>query len=199
MRYRGMGGLLVAMVLAACSPAPPPAPASAAEDPSYAAGQQQWRVARYQDLTRPDGWTALVGLHWLQNRSHFVGSGATNGIRGGGAGQAGPAAPRRQPMVVHSRSRYGRQPWGKPVRGRIRIDTDKDPQPTLLAFDGGKGQLSIIRRGPRDALRVKHADAPARRGFAGLEYWPGGPDWQVQARFIAHPPARPCRSSISLA
>ena len=88
---------------------------------------------------------------------------------------------------------------GKPVRGRIRIDTDKDPQPTLLAFDGGKGQLSIIRRGPRDALRVKHADAPARRGFAGLEYWPGGPDWQVQARFIAHPPARPCRSSISLA
>jgi hypothetical protein len=38
-------------------------------------------VARYQDLTRPDGWTALVGLHWLQNKSHFVGSGATSGIR----------------------------------------------------------------------------------------------------------------------
>ncbi|KAG1089702.1 hypothetical protein G6F40_013261 [Rhizopus arrhizus] len=48
----------------------------------------------------------------------------------------------------------------------------------------------IIRRGPRDALRVKHADAPARRDFAGLEYWPGGPDWQVQARFIAHPPGK---------
>jgi uncharacterized protein (DUF1684 family) len=45
-------------------------------------------------------------------------------------------------------------------------------------------------RGPRDALRVKHADAPARRDFAGLQYWPGGVDWQVQARFIAHPPGK---------
>ncbi|KAG0925388.1 hypothetical protein G6F31_018751 [Rhizopus arrhizus] len=93
---------------------------------------------------------------------------------GGRPGQAGPAAPHE----------------GQPVRGRIRVDTDKDAQPTLLSFDAGKGQLSIIRRGPRDALRVKHADAPARRDFAGLEYWPGGPDWQVQARFIAHPPGK---------
>ncbi|MCR1807797.1 hypothetical protein NTC87_21645, partial [Stenotrophomonas geniculata] len=66
MRYRGVGGLLAALVLVACSPATPPAP-KVTEDPAYAATQQQWRVARYQDLTRPDGWTALVGLHWLQN------------------------------------------------------------------------------------------------------------------------------------
>ncbi len=173
MRYRGMAGLLAAVVLAACSPATPPVP-TAAEDPAYAAAQQQWRVARYQDLTRPDGWTALVGLHWLQNKSHFVGSGATNGIRL-------TVGPDKLGLL----RREGTQWWftpeagvdvshdGLPVRGRIRVDTDKDAQPTLLAFDGGKGQLSIIRRGPRDALRVKHADAPARRDFAGLQYWPG--------------------------
>ena len=190
MRYRGMAGLLAAVVLAACSPATPPVP-TAAEDPAYAAAQQQWRVARYQDLTRPDGWTALVGLHWLQNKSHFVGSGATNGIRL-------TVGPDKLGLL----RREGTQWWftpeagvdvshdGLPVRGRIRVDTDKDAQPTLLAFDGGKGQLSIIRRGPRDALRVKHADAPARRDFAGLQYWPGGVDWQVQARFIAHPPGK---------
>ena len=77
MRYRGMAGLLAAVVLAACSPATPPVP-TAAEDPAYAAAQQ-WRVARYQDPARwLDG---AGGLHWLQNKSHFVGSGATNGIR----------------------------------------------------------------------------------------------------------------------
>ncbi|CAM4118685.1 DUF1684 domain-containing protein [Stenotrophomonas pavanii] len=190
MRYRGMAGLLAAWMLAACSPAPPAAPA-VTEDPAYAAAQQQWRVARYQDLTRPDGWTALVGLHWLQNTSHFVGSGATNGIRLA-------VGPDKLGLL----RREGTQWWftpetgvdvsheGQPVRGRIRVDTDKDAQPTLLAFDGGKGQLSIIRRGPRDALRVKHADAAARRDFAGLQYWPGGADWQVQARFIAHPPGK---------
>ena len=191
MRYRGMGGLLAALMLAACSPAPPPPSAVAAEDPAFAAQQQQWRVQRYQELTRPDGWTALVGLHWLPNRAHFIGSGAGSGLRLA----VGPAK-------LGLLRREGEQWWftpeagtdvtlaGQPVHGRVRMDTDKDAQPTLLAFDGGKGQLSLIRRGPRDALRVKHADAPARRDFAGLTYWPGGPAWQVQARFIAHPPGK---------
>jgi uncharacterized protein (DUF1684 family) len=39
-------------------------------------------------------------------------------------------------------------------------------------------------------LRVKHADAPARTGFHGLQYWPGGPDWVVDARYVANPPGR---------
>lgn len=187
MRYWGAGGLLVVLALAACSPAPAPAPVQA-EDTAFAAQQQQWRVQRYQDLVRPDGWTALVGLHWLQNKSHFIGSGATSGIRlAVGPGKLGLLrregsqwwfTPEAGTDVTHE---------GQPVRGRIRMDTDKDAQPTLLAFDGGKGQLSLIRRGPRDALRVKHADAAARRDFAGLQYWPGGTQWQVPARFIAHP------------
>ncbi len=187
MRHRGVGGLLVAVLLAACSPAPAPVPV-VKEDPAFAAGQQQWRVQRYEDLTRPDGWTALVGLHWLRYKSHFIGSGASSGIRLA-------VGPDKLGLL----RREGDQWWfspeagvdvsldGQPVRGRVRMNTDKDPAPTVLTFDGGKGQLSIIRRGPRDALRVKHADADARRDFAGIQYWPGGPDWQVQAHFIAHP------------
>ena len=187
MRHRGVGGLLVALLLAACSPSPQPV-VVAKEDPAFAAAQQQWRVLRYEDLTRADGWTALVGLHWLQYKSHFIGSGASSGIRLA-------VGPDKLGLL----RREGDQWWfspeagvdvsldGQPVRGRVRMNTDKDPQPTVLAFDGGKGQLSIIRRGPRDALRVKHADAAARRDFAGIQYWPGGPDWQVQAHFIAHP------------
>jgi len=179
--------MLVAVLLAACSPGPAPLPV-VKEDPAFAAGQQQWRVQRYEDLTRPDGWTALVGLHWLQSKSHFIGSGASSGIRLA-------VGPHKMGLL----RREGDQWWfspeagvevsldGQTVRGRVRMNTDKDPAPTVLTFDGGKGQLSIIRRGPRDALRVKHADADARRDFAGIQYWPGGPDWQVQAHFIAHP------------
>ncbi len=179
--------MLVAVLLAACSPGPAPLPV-VKEDPAFAAGQQQWRVQRYEDLTRSDGWTALVGLHWLQYKSHFIGSGASSGIRLA-------VGPHKMGLL----RREGDQWWfspeagveisldGQTVRGRVRMNTDKDPAPTVLTFDGGKGQLSIIRRGPRDALRVKHADADARRDFAGIQYWPGGPDWQVQAHFIAHP------------
>ena len=53
-------------------------------------------------------------------------------------------------------------------------------------FDGGKGLATVIERGGRLALRVKHADAESRLQFTGLEYWPGGRDWQVAARFVPH-------------
>ena len=166
MRYRGMAGLLAAWMLAACSPAPPPAPA-VTEDPAYAAAQQ-WRVARYQDLTRPDGWTALVGLHWLQNTSHFVGSGATNGIRLA-------VGPDKLGLL----RREGTQWWftpetgvdvsheGQPVRGRIRVDTDKDAQPTLLAFDGGRASSAssvagrVMRCGSSTPMRRRAVILPA--------------------------------------
>ena len=32
--------------------------------------------------------------------------------------------------------------------------------------------------------------APTVLDFAGLQFWPGGPDWSVDARFIAHPPGK---------
>ena len=73
---------------------------------------------------------------------------------------------------------------GKPLTGKIRFQSDVDPQPTLIGFDDGKGVLSLIHRGDRYALRVKHADAPSRTGFAGLEYWPIDPSWRIQARYV---------------
>ncbi len=78
----------------------------------------------------------------------------------------------------------------KPLTGRIRFASDRDPAPTLIAFDDGKGQLSLIHRGERYALRVKHADAASRANFAGLQYWPGGPSWRVNARFVPHEPGK---------
>ncbi|KAF1015793.1 MAG: hypothetical protein GAK31_01270 [Stenotrophomonas maltophilia] len=186
-KWRMRGLLLGLAALAGCS-APPAAAPEAVADPGFEVAQQQWRVQRYEELTAADGWTALVGLHWLELPAHFIGSGAGSGIRLA----VGPA---RLGMLRRDQGQW----WftleagvavtvgDVPVKGRVRLQTDKDPQPTVLGFDGGKGQLSLIHRGNRDALRVKHADAAARRDFAGLEYWPGGPAWQVRARFIPHP------------
>ena len=187
MRYRGMAGLLAAWMLAACSPAPP-APA-VTEDP-HAAAQQQWRVARYQDLTRPDGWTALVGLHWLQNTSHFVGSGATNGIRlAVGPDKLGLLrregtqwwfTPRPASTSAMRASQCAAASASTPTRTRSRH--------CWRSMAARASSASSVAG--RVMLRVKHADAAARRDFAGLQYWPGGADWQVQARFIAHPPGK---------
>src|SRR5690349_20555384 len=39
------------------------------------------RQQRLVELTKPDGWTSLVGLHWIDPGSHYIGSSAGNGIK----------------------------------------------------------------------------------------------------------------------
>lgn len=187
----GLGAVCLALAMTGCGDSTPAKAEMAATDPAFAAQQQQWRQQRYASLHAADGWTSLVGLHWLEHKAHFIGSGAGSGIRLA----VGPA---KMGMVA----REGDAVWftpergvalsvdGKPITGRIRFSSDRDPTPTLIAFDDGKGQLSLIHRGERFALRVKHADAPSRRDFTGIEYWPGGPDWQLKARFVPHPPGK---------
>ena len=80
---------------------------------------------------------------------------------------------------------------GEPVAGEVALRTDVDVDgPSVIAFDDGRGQATVIVRDDRLALRVRHADAPSRTGFTTLEYWPGGPDWVVDARFEPHPEGR---------
>lgn len=185
--------LLVAVLLAACRrDAGMDAAAEAARARAQAqfdAGEQAWRAQRRAELTRPDGWTSLVGLHWLEPGTHRVGRDADNGIRL----QMGPAhlgvftvAKGRVSFVADVPVTLD----GRPARGGV-LRSDASPAgPSVIGFDDGQGQALVIARGDRLALRVRHAQAPTRLGFAGIAYWPGGPQWRVPARFIAHDPVR---------
>lgn len=193
-RPRGVASMAViamAMLLAGCGGKAPEPAAAVPDDPAFAAQQQQWRMQRYTELTAADGWTALVGLHWLEHKAHYIGRGPGSGIRLA-------VGPDKLGMVSRQGDRWSFTPErgvalsvdGKPLTGRIAFNSDHDAQPTRIAFDQGKGQLSLIHRGERFALRIKHAEAASRTGFTGLEYWRGGADWQVRARFLPHPPGR---------
>ena len=76
----------------------------------------------------------------------------------------------------------------QPLKGAAVLLADDSPAgPTRIGFDEGKGVLTAIKRGGNYYLRVRHADAPSRTGFAGIEYWPAQQDWKVTAKFVAHP------------
>ena len=183
----GLGAAVLALGLAGCGDKEA-APAPAAVDPAFAAEQQQWRQQRYTELHAPDGWTSLVGLHWLEHKAHYIGSGPGSGIRlAVGPAKLGMVAHRGDILTFTPERGTAVTVDGKPLTGPIRFQSDRDPAPTLIGFDDGKGQLSLIHRGERYALRVKHADAYSRTGFTGLNYWPGGPDWRISARFVPHP------------
>ena len=182
-----------ALAMAACSrdaePSAAQEAAKAKAAAAFAASERTWRAQRLAELTKPDGWASLVGLHWLDRGSHRVGSAADNGIRL----LLGP------PHLGLFSVRDGKVRFaadaavtvdGAPSRGgRLRTDADA-AGPSVIAFDDGKGLATVISRGGRLALRVKHADADSRVHFTGLQYWPGGPQWRLQARFVPHPPGR---------
>ena len=185
----GVVPVLVAALLAGCGGKDKQGEADATPyfDAAFLMNNDLWREERKNELLAPDGWTSLVGLHWLELKAHYIGSGSTSGIRLA-------AGPERMGMV----SRDGNRVWftpepgavlqvqGKPVTGRIAFHSDDDLEPTIINFDDGKGALSLIHRGRRYALRLKHADAPSRVDFTGLDYWPADPAWRITARFVPH-------------
>jgi len=157
-------------------------------DPAFERETETWRQQRHDELVQPHGWASLVGLHWLDLKAHYIGSSPGSGVRLA-------VGPPKLGLV----QRDGGQAWftpergvavtldGQPLKGRARLRSDAGGTPGVIGFDAGKGQLTLIERGGREALRVRHEDARTRLGFATLQYWPADPAWRVQGRFSAHP------------
>ncbi|TWI12547.1 DUF1684 domain-containing protein [Aerolutibacter ruishenii] len=160
-----------------------------AEDAAFDASQQAWREQRAAGLLKPDGWTSLVGLHWIEPGSHYIGSDADNGMRlAAGPAHLGLLTLKGDRLRFTPESSVTVTIDGAALKGDATLRTDADPAgPSVLGFDEGKGIATVIKRGQRHALRVKHADAPTRAGFAGLDYWPADRSWRVPARFVPHP------------
>ena len=189
--------LAAALLLGACGqardgegPAGDATPAVAA-DPAFEAGEAGWREERRERLLEEDGWASLVGLHWLELRAHYIGSSPTSGIRLA-------MGPPKLGLVQQDSERVTFTPepgveatlGDAPVAGRVVLLEGRGAEAAELRFDEGRGRLTVIERGGRRALRVKHADAPARVRFGEIPYWPADPGWSVEARFVPHPAGR---------
>lgn len=195
------GSLVLAAMLAACGGGGPSvvgegggdadAVPAARASPGLAAAEAQWREERRERLLAEDGWTSLVGLHPIELRAHYVGSSPTSGIRLA-------LGPPKLGLVQQEGGRVFFTPekgvevaiGEEPVVGRIEMHDDAAAEPTELVFDEGRGRMLLVSRGGRHALRVKHADAPARTGFAGIPYWPVDAGWVLEGRFVPHPAGR---------
>jgi len=166
-----------------------PDPEAAAAAVAFAKAEQAWRDHRLQRLLAPDGWTSLVGLHWIEPGGHYLGSDADNGIRlAKGPAHIGMIELRNGVVRFVPEESAGLTLDGKPFLDEAILRTDSaQTGPSVIGFDGGKGTATVIERAGRMALRVKHADAPARVDFAGLEYWPAAMDWKIEGTFVPHP------------
>src|SRR5919112_6863104 len=136
--------LLVAFALTACKDEEAARQAAAAKVQAFASSQQRWRDERRAKLTQPDGWTSLVGLHWIDEGEHYFGSDADNGIRLA----VGPA---HIGMVSRNDDRVRLVPEkgaaltldDEPLTGAVTLLSDADPEgPSRIGFDEGKGIIT---------------------------------------------------------
>jgi uncharacterized protein (DUF1684 family) len=150
---------------------------------AHAAQVAAWRADRDLRLRRPDGWLALVGLHWLSPGENHVGAHPANQVM-----LHGHDIPPRIGSLWVEDGRVRLVPHdgvdilhgGKPV-GEITLEDDRNERPTLLEL--GSLRIHIIRRGGRFALRVRDGQAPAIRAFKGMEHFPVDLGWMVVSRF----------------
>jgi uncharacterized protein len=190
-------GLVLAMatLMAACNRNNPEGKTSMAQSAAaldFDRDEQAWRAARRDTLLKPDGWTSLIALEWLDPGAHYIGSAPDNGIHlTMGPSHMGMVEVRGDSVRFVPDKSATLTLDGQPLTVATSLRTDGDPAgPSVIGFDDGQGRATVIERNNRHALRVKHADAPSRVHFTGIDYWPADADWKIQAKFIPHPPGR---------
>ena len=147
---------------------------------------ERWRADRVARLTAPSGWLSLIGLEWLQPGENRIGSAADNDI----VVSAMPAhlgvVNLRADGSVHLAlaADSGALIDGKPLREATLVDDVQagEGAPTLVSM--GTVSFLVIDREGRKGLRIKDSEAPTRRDFAGIDYFPTDPSWRIEADWV---------------
>lgn len=151
----------------------------------------QWRAGRLQRLTADDGWLTLIGLEWLQPGVNTLGRAAGHGIEL----KAGPEDFGRIVLASDGRTTLefaagvqGRVDGHPVTRAELVSDQDGARRPSLVQV--GSLSLFVIDRDGRKGLRIRDSEAPTRRHFQGLTYFPADPSWRIQAQWQPFDPPR---------
>src|SRR5262245_36658869 len=179
-------GLALALALAVTASAGVPPPSA-----DYRAEIDHWRADREARLKADDGWLTVAGLYWLKEGPNVAGTDPSSPV----LLPDGSAPPRvgvfeRQGGAVRFQSEPGLGVTldGKPV-DRAELETDEGGTPDVLVL--GRLRMFVIRRGERLGVRLRDLEAPARRAFEGLQWFPAREEYRVTARWVPYEPPRP--------
>ena len=144
---------------------------------------EAWRTHRLQQLTKPDGWLTLVGLHFLKPGENTVGTAPDNAV----VLAKGPKHLGAIILEKEGRVRAVFDPGvAVQVDGLSVLSTDlrDDSRSAPTQITTGTVSLFVINRDGRKALRVKDSEAETRTHFLGLDYFPIDPSWRIEADWV---------------
>lgn len=130
---------------------------------------QRWRENRECELSGPDSWLGLIGLHWLEPGANRVGSAADCVVQL-------PGGPAHLGDIVWS----GDSLRWQPLLGDVQpLATDRHGLPTVV--DCSPLAFFVVEREGRLAARVRDSNWAKARPFAGLQYFAYDPAWVIDA------------------
>jgi uncharacterized protein (DUF1684 family) len=184
--------MLAALAAALLAPAGAHA-ASASAPPTWDQALSDWRAARAQKLTAPEGWMSLTGLEPINAGANPFGGAEDNAVRLKGQVPAHLGVLQRDGTVVKLLPPPGGFPPellvdGKPPQAGAVLHADDEPQPTRLS--AGSLVFFVIHRADRIILRVKDAQAPTRTAFRHLNWYAPDPAYRVQAKWTPYTPPK---------
>lgn len=170
--------------------------AGRASAPAYdAAATTEWRTKREAELTGPDGWLTVAGLHFLKPGANTIGTDAANDIvlpAGTAPAEAGaieftpPSA-----VVLVPKPGVEAKGDGKAIAARFAFQPANAAakRPASRASIGAL-TLQVHHSGERVAIRLRQPDSEIRRHFTGLRWFDIDAAWSVHARLIPYPSPR---------
>jgi uncharacterized protein (DUF1684 family) len=182
MKTKILFGLMAALLAAV--------PSGAAVAAAFSQENAAWRAKRIAELTAPDGWLSLVGLHFLKPGETTVGHAPGNDVvLGRGPARLGVATLAADGKVtLQVAAGVEATIDGQVARsGELRVGVGA-VKPTLVAC--GTVSFFVIERGGKVALRVKDSASERRAYFAGVDYFPPDPAWRIAARWVAFEKSR---------
>ncbi|MBU0750696.1 MAG: DUF1684 domain-containing protein [Gammaproteobacteria bacterium] len=132
---------------------------------------EAWRATRLAELTKADGWLTLVGLVWLDDGSHRLGSAA-------GCDVELPGVPAELGTL---RVAGNTAEWLATDGAAKVLQTDIGGAPTVIGH--GSTSFFLIERDGRIALRVRDAASATRRNFTGIDCFAFDPAWRIETRW----------------
>ena len=154
--------------------------------PGYQEEITKWRQEREAGLKAEYGWLSVSGLFWLKEAYNRVGASPTCNVRLP-RGPANAAILTLRVGKIHLAANPGVTVTvnGKAVTS-VDLQSDRDgATPDVIGI--GDLRLFVIHRDNKDAIRLKDPEAPTRKQFTGLKWFPIQPNWKVEAKFVTYP------------
>jgi uncharacterized protein (DUF1684 family) len=148
---------------------------------------ETWRQAREARLRGDEGWLTVAGLFWLKEGENRFGSDPEGEVvlpAHSAPARAGVLRLEKGKVTVEAAAGVALTLAGKPIT-RMALRSDVPGPADVLAL--GATRFFVIERGGKLAIRLRDLQAPARKAFTGLHWFPIRPEYRVVGHLIPHP------------